>query len=260
MCCSQAAASPLHCRPLRPPPRHVGPVAPVRDSCGHPGGSGRTAGREHPGPLQGKTTQAGSLHIVRLALPCPPGPPASLESCSVSGAGTAESPRKLKRCLGGRTYIMCPALVPHWAPARVGTAEGLSTQQWPEARAAARGDRTGARAAGSASSSGPSRWRWNRGGRCPPGVCSRTGLWGGGGRGSHTQAFRLLPGDSCALDTALSMGKGTNKTDTTPVLRELTPQEDLRPTDQPCWAEGRAKTPSVAHEGTERDGHWPRRE
>lgn len=85
-------------------------------------------------------------------------------------------------------------------------------------------------------------------------------LWGGGGRGSHTQAFRLLPGDSCALDTALSMGKGTNKTDTTPVLRELTPQEDLRPTDQPCWAEGRAKTPSVAHEGTERDGHWPRRE
>ena len=26
---------------------------------------------------------------------------------------------------------------PHWAPARVGTAEGLSTQQWPEARAAA---------------------------------------------------------------------------------------------------------------------------
>ena len=85
-------------------------------------------------------------------------------------------------------------------------------------------------------------------------------LWGGGGRGSHTQAFRLLPGDSCALDTALSMGKGTNKTDTTPVLRELTPQEDLRPTDQPCWAEGRAKTPSVAHEGPERDGHWPRRE
>lgn len=56
------------------------------------------------------------------------------------------------------------------------------------------------------------------------------------------------------------MGKGTNKTDTAPVLRELTPQEDLRPPDQPCWAEGRAKTPSVAHEGTERDGHWLRRE
>lgn len=44
------------------------------------------------------------------------------------------------------------------------------------------------------------------------------------------------------------------------VLRELTPQEDLRPTDLPCRAEGRAKTPSVAHEGTECGGHWPCRE
>lgn len=84
------------------------------------------AGREHRGPLQGKTTQAGSLHIVRLVLLCPPGPLASLEGCSVSAAGKGESPRKPRRCLGGRTYIMCPALVPGWAPAQVGTAEGLS--------------------------------------------------------------------------------------------------------------------------------------
>lgn len=90
------------------------------------GSLGPTQGRVRLGPQDLKSwppghepprstpwlTQAGSLHIVRLALPCPPGPPASLESCSVSGAGTAESPRKLKRCLGGRTYIMCPALVP----------------------------------------------------------------------------------------------------------------------------------------------------
>lgn len=142
------------------------------------------ASREHRGPLQGRTTQAGSLHIVRLVLPCPPGPLASLEGCSVSVAGTGESPRKPRRCLGGRTYIMCPTLVPGWAPAQVGTAEGLSVWQWPEARAAARGDRTGARVAGSASSSGPSGWRRKRRPLCSqrvfPDGAGREGRWGDG--------------------------------------------------------------------------------
>lgn len=60
------------------------------------------------------------------------------------------------------------------------------------------------------------------------------------------QAFRLLPGTYCVLGTARSMGKGTNKTDTAPVLKQLTAQEDLRAMDQACWVEGRAET-SMAH-------------
>lgn len=52
---------------------------------------------------------------------------------------------------------MCPALGPAWAPPRVGTARGVLTLEWPEARAAAQGGRTEASARGSASSSGPAR-------------------------------------------------------------------------------------------------------
>lgn len=59
---------------------------------------------------------------------------------------------------------------------------------------------------------------------------------------AHMQAFRLPPGTYCVLGTARSMGKGTNKTDTAPVLRQLTAQEDLRATDQACRVEGRAET------------------
>lgn len=61
------------------------------------------------------------------------------------------------------------------------------------------------------------------------------------------QAFRLLPGTYCVLGTARSMGKGTNKTETAAVLRQLTAQEDLRATDQACRVEGRAETASMAH-------------
>lgn len=55
---------------------------------------------------------------------------------------------------------MCPALGPSWAPLQVGTAKGSLLLAWSEARAAAKGDRTGpsvaeGSAASSAASSGP---------------------------------------------------------------------------------------------------------
>lgn len=46
----------------------------------------------------------------------------------------------------------------------------------------------------------------------------------GWGVAASIQAFCLLLGTCCVLGTALSTGKGMNKTGAVPVLRELTPQ------------------------------------
>lgn len=46
----------------------------------------------------------------------------------------------------------------------------------------------------------------------------------GWGVTASIQAFCLLLGTCCVLGTALSTGKGMNKTGAVPVLRELTPQ------------------------------------
>lgn len=128
----------------------------------------------HPHPM---LTQAGSLHTLYLELLCQPGPPTSFEGCSDNAAGMDGSPMRLRRCLGGRFCILCPALSPvgeeedykarssargPWAsrprpplcsqessqdrtacrspspaPCQVDTAEGLLMLEWPEARAAA---------------------------------------------------------------------------------------------------------------------------
>lgn len=104
---------------------------------------------------EAQSTQAGSLHIVYPGLQCQPGPLASFEGCNDHEAGMGWSPRRRRRCLGGRTCIMCPDPGPGQVPPQVGTAKGLLVLQWPEARAAAQGGRTRASTVGSASSSGP---------------------------------------------------------------------------------------------------------
>lgn len=86
---------------------------------------------------EAQTIQARSLHTLHRELLCQLGPPTSLEGCSDNEAGMDESPMRLKRCLGGRFGIMCPALGPGQAPCQEDTAKELLMLQWPEARAAA---------------------------------------------------------------------------------------------------------------------------
>lgn len=113
------------------------------------------ADMEHEELPETQTIQAGSPHTLYHELMCQPGPPTSFEGCSGDEAGMDGSPIRLRRCLGGRFGIMCPALGPDQVPCPVDTARELLMLEWPEARAAAQRGKTGASPARSTSSSGP---------------------------------------------------------------------------------------------------------
>lgn len=87
-------------------------------------------------------------------------------------------------------------------------------------------------------------------------------LWGGGGS-SHSKPSVFSPRQLLCNWTPPSAGQGVctgRRLRHGPVLQGAHTQRGCDHQISSAGPEGRAKTPSVAHEGTERDGLWLRRE